>query len=67
MSKSRFVVTDSGRSVLDSDFHYDAMLKLDGDWPSDDERIAYANAVAKALNAANIPGSPGRGFFGEEG
>jgi hypothetical protein len=55
----RFVarLNTDGRSVVidDDDFHYDAMLKLDGDWPSDAERMAYAEAVAAALNAAVIP------------
>lgn len=55
----RFVarMNTDGRGVVvdDDDFHYDALLKLSGDWPSDAERMAYAEAVAAALNAAVIP------------
>lgn len=55
----RFAATDSGKYIMDDDFHYDAMLQLTGDWPSDDERQAYAQAVADALNAAKIPDGKG--------
>jgi hypothetical protein len=41
--------------VTDDDFHYDAVLTLNGDFPTDAERLAYAEAVAAALNAAVIP------------
>ncbi len=51
----RFVASDDGTNVDDDDFCYDALIRIDGDWPSDAERIAYAQAVADALNAAQIP------------
>ena len=41
--------------VDDDDFGYDATLVITGDWPSAEEMIAYAEAVAKALNSAEIP------------
>jgi hypothetical protein len=51
----RFMASDDGRTVGDDDFHYDVLFRIDGCWPSDAERIAYAQAVAAALNAAAIP------------
>lgn len=50
----RFTVSSDGRIVYDGNFHYDAKLTLDGDFGTDAERIAYAQAVAAALNKAQI-------------
>jgi hypothetical protein len=49
----RFTV--HGGNVWDDDFHYDALLEISGDFPSHEDRVAYAQAVAAALNAAQIP------------
>ena len=51
----RFVATEDGGAVCDDDFGYDASLEVVGDFPSSVERIAYAEAVAAALNLAKIP------------
>lgn len=44
--------------VWDEDFGYDAALRITGDFGSYDERMAYANAVAEALNKGDIPKHP---------
>lgn len=55
---ARIVVNTDDRSkavyIDDDDFGYDATLKLTGDF-SNEERVRYARAIAKALNAADIP------------
>lgn len=52
---SRFTVQREGRTIWDNDGHYDALLLLNGDFPTDAERLKYAHAIANALNAAEIP------------
>lgn len=58
--KPRFsvhVTQGRGDVYIDDDvFHYDASLRLMGDFPSDAEMLAYAQAVADALNKAKVPG-----------
>lgn len=52
----RFSVTDkTGKNVYDDDFGYDAMLRISGDFATDERRHEYASAVVAALNAATIP------------
>ncbi len=53
----RFLVfhRDKTVDVIDEDFGYDALLHITGDFASYIERAAYAQAVADALNAAQIP------------
>lgn len=48
----RFVATEDGSHVCDDDFGYDASLEITGDFATPQEKIAYAEGVAKALNAA---------------
>ncbi|MGD9882303.1 MAG: hypothetical protein AB7F22_30160 [Reyranella sp.] len=52
---SRFKVQRDGRTIWDEDFNYDALLRINGDFPNDAERLKYAHAIANALNAAEIP------------
>jgi hypothetical protein len=57
------VMEHEGRIYIDDDdFGYDALLRLAGDW-SYHEKLAYAQAVAEALNAAGdkIPVATGDG------
>jgi hypothetical protein len=37
--------------VYDDDFVLDALLKITGDWPSDEIKLRYGQQVADALNA----------------
>jgi len=60
----RFVVVEYDKDKLyidDDDFGYDACLKITGDWEYH-EKLAYAQAVADALNSAGkkIPVAPRR-------
>lgn len=43
---------DADGNVYDADFEHDVMLKLDGDFKSQVQRIAFAERVAAALNKA---------------
>jgi hypothetical protein len=57
MANRRFTVETSphGRVfIYDDDFGYDACLRLTGDFIDGDD-VKYAEAVCKALNAADIP------------
>ena len=55
--------------VYDADFTLDALLKITGDWPSEEIQLRYGQQVAEALNAMppSIPsqeecdGSPDQG------
>lgn len=51
----RFVANEEGTQVYDDDFGHDATLEITGDFETKPERVAYAEAVAAALNAAKIP------------
>jgi hypothetical protein len=62
--RERFVVVEHDKDKLyidDDDFGYDAAIKVSGDWEYP-EKLAYAQAVADALNAAGdkIPVAPHR-------
>jgi hypothetical protein len=46
-----WTASDDGRQLYGDDFEHDVMLKIDGDFESDDERKAYARALATQLNA----------------
>lgn len=48
--KPRFHTNENGRLIFDSDFTYDAMFNVDGDFESDDVRIAYTAKIVDALN-----------------
>lgn len=65
----RFAVRDGGRWIDDDDFTFDAMMKIDGDFGSDEARAQYAAMVCERLNAGEsnppahgvglpTPGSP---------
>lgn len=51
-SRPRFVVQDGGLSIDDDDFIFDAQLLITGDFLEED-RMAYAQWIADALNAAD--------------
>ena len=53
----RFVATEDGGCICDDAFFHDATLELSGDFATPEQKIAYAEAVAKALNEAEIPGA----------
>ena len=58
MNGKRFTVdvnADGRAFVFDDDFHYDAALRITGDFGTRHEKMAYAAAVADALNGADIP------------
>jgi hypothetical protein len=45
-----------GRLVLQSDdLHHDAALEISGDFGSPEEKLTYANEIARRLNAMNPP------------
>lgn len=48
----RFRVSKDGRVLDDDDFIFDARISIGGDF-SDEERLAYAQWMADALNAAD--------------
>jgi hypothetical protein len=48
------VANDDGTWVFDDDTGWDVSLELTGNF-SDKERIIYAEAIAAALNKAEIP------------
>ena len=54
-------------SISDEEFHWDAMLKVHGDFESLEEKLRYAEAIAKVLSehATEIPFEPagGRSFL----
>jgi hypothetical protein len=61
----RFTVSAQKRpqelvQIHDDDFHWDAALRVSGDFENFDEKKRYAHAVAQALNAAeaSIPVRP---------
>lgn len=62
---TRFTVSSQTRpqelvSIHDDDFHWDAALRVSGDFENIEEKRRYAHAVAQALNAAEatIPCRP---------
>ena len=61
--RRRFAVHEGleGRIYIDDDdFHWDALLRVSGDFESDAEKNRYARAIAKVLsdNEAKIPYRP---------
>lgn len=63
MRKRRFAVHQSPGCRLiidDDDFHWDALLRVTGDFESDAEKMRYAKAIAKVLsdNEDKIPYRP---------
>lgn len=59
MRERRFEVSDGGAVaegtvcrlyIDDDDFHWDALLRISGDFESDDEKRRYAEAIAKVLS-----------------
>lgn len=51
----------NGRIYIDDDdFHWDALLRVSGDFESDAEKLRYAKAIARVLsdNEASIPYRP---------
>lgn len=58
--KRRFAVQSGSRNnfyIDDDDFHWDALLKVNGDFESGRAKRAYMNAIAKVLsdNEDKIP------------
>lgn len=41
----------NGRYIQSDSFNHDVMLRVDGDFEGDEQRIAYANEMARRLNA----------------
>jgi hypothetical protein len=48
----RFEVVNGGEAISDDDFIFDAWIKITGDFDAE-EREAYAQWIADALNAAD--------------
>lgn len=46
--------------ICDDDFHWDALLRINGDFETDAEKLRYATAIAKVLsdNEDKIPYRP---------
>lgn len=42
-------------SIFDDEFHWDACLRIYGDFASMEDKLRYARAICKALNKARIP------------
>ena len=51
ISESPWSVHDGGRYLACNEFATDAILRLDGDFESDDHRLQFAESVRDALNA----------------
>jgi hypothetical protein len=47
----RFEASKDGRLIHDDDFEYDAILRVDGDFASDEQRKSYADWLCSKLNA----------------
>jgi hypothetical protein len=54
----RFKPNDGGTWIDDDDFGFDAMLKVDGDFGSDADRLAYAQFICDKLNAPEAIPAP---------
>ena len=48
-----WTVSADGRYLESDNFKHDVRLKVDGDFYGDGDRIAYATAIANALNKLN--------------
>lgn len=48
----RFEASKDGRLIHDDDFEYDAILRVDGDFASDEQRKSYSDWLCGKLNAA---------------
>lgn len=49
----RFRVSDSGRTISDEDFIFDALIRVGGDFGDDALRTRYAQWICDALNEAD--------------
>lgn len=47
---AKWQMSVDGRYLYDLDFTYDAILKVDGDFGSDEERITYTKKLCEKLN-----------------
>lgn len=56
----RFRVSDSGRTISDEDFIFDALIRVGGDFGDDARRTRYAQWMCDALNEADksLPREP---------
>lgn len=52
----KFTVSLDGRHLYDEDFTHDVRLDVDGDWESQEQRIAYAEELARRLNSVQREG-----------
>jgi hypothetical protein len=48
----RFIASADGRNIDDDDFEHDAVLRIYGDFGSDEQRLAYASTLCDLLNVA---------------
>ena len=52
--KGPWVASEKGRTIASDDFTHDVYLLVVGDFFSDEQRKAYADNLAKKLNAPNV-------------
>ena len=53
-SKGPWLASDDGREIASDDFTHDVVLRVTGDFESDELRKAYADNLAAKLNAHNV-------------
>ncbi|HET8689407.1 MAG TPA: hypothetical protein VFM18_22580 [Methanosarcina sp.] len=58
-NQHEWTIHDSGRYLTSSDFKDDVIIRIDGDFESDEERFSYADRVRNALNGMK----PAREFY----
>lgn len=49
----RFRPSDDGKTISDEDFIFDALIRIGGDFGSDELRRTYAQWICDALNEAD--------------
>jgi hypothetical protein len=52
--KGPWIVEKDGKSIMSDDFTHDVVLRITGDFYRDEQRKAYAENLAKKLNAPNF-------------
>lgn len=53
MESGPWMVDSKGNYLMSDSFHHDVVLKVDGDFEDDSQRIEYATELARRLNAYN--------------
>lgn len=56
--KGPWVVSNDGREIASDDFTHDVILRVTGDFWSDEQRKAYAENLAAKLNVPNVSRIP---------